>query len=207
MEIHIFNNTGNVYMCPKCFKTYNFNINDAIKIKPVDVDIPEEYKTFYSECDPFIQINSCVYAPCCSREEFDEWVELFPIDPEMVECVRNFNKAGYVTTSCCQGHYCDIFHMYMPYVVFDRKLHTAQIAKLRRYAHSSSYKTADLDITFSVRELRRNTYQLIARYGGNSIVDVSQYKTYQISRVNTYREIAVKIMTKISLMILQNNSG
>ena len=190
MRIKVFNNMGTVYMCPCCFKTYNIDFKSKIKIPEIDVQVPVEHKEFFEKCEAFVQVNSCIYAPCCSDPEDDDWVELFPIDAEMVIAVSNFNKGCYRTISCCQGHKQDNDIVTMPYIVFDIAVgYSPQIKYLNSIL--KNYNTSDPDITLGITKLRNGNIKLQAYYKNETF-----YSSYEVS--DAVRRQAVEAITELS---------
>lgn len=164
MDLKVFNTMGTVYMCPVCFKTYDINLHDTIKKERVRCKVPEKYDRFFRHCGAFVRISACIYAPCCSKPAVDDWVELFPIDPDMIEIIREFNRLGYKTVSCCQGHY-DIEHNWfsLPYIVFARN----RIKTLSNIIEKISYDY------FSNRDSIKRKYRVIESTLGLELTQLS----------------------------------
>ena len=190
MKVKVFNNMGTVYMCPCCFKTYDIDFKSKIKIPEIDVQVPEEYAEFFMNCGAFVQINSCIYAPCCSDPAEDDWIELFPIDTEMAIAVANFNRGCYPTVSCCQGHEQDNGIITMPYIVFGARVaYSPWIKQLNSILEN--YNTDDPDIELRLIKLQSGNTQLQAYYKGET-----RYSRYSVS--DAVRRVAVEAITALS---------
>ena len=78
-----------VAMCSKCYNHYD------IDLKAVFKDIPENFV-------PEPAFNTHFYSLC---PECRYYAMYFVVDKEIADAVYYFNKLGYHTKACCQGHF------------------------------------------------------------------------------------------------------
>ena len=77
-----------VAMCPKCYNHYDVDLKAVFKDIPEDFVIEPGFNThFYSLCPK---------CHCCTM--------YFVVDKEISDSIYYFNKLGYHTKACCQGH-------------------------------------------------------------------------------------------------------
>jgi len=141
-----------VLMCSNCY-----NYTDA-DLKVIFKDIPENVM-------PEIAFNNHSYHICPKCNKF---VLHFAVDKEIADAVHYFNKLGYRTSACCQGHF---------------GLHTYK----NKFVANRPYV-----YLYSRKKLTRELYDKLCLFGWNDfyIGVFDQKKHKHIKHINNFKELS-----------------